>query len=227
MRHYNCNRLYLLLAAILATGISCTTGKPKVKRTIKSVLVIGNSIVLHGPAPQIGWNGNWGMAATVADSDFVHLLARAIHDRDSTVSVKPGLAVGFEGGYDKFSFSKFDTFKTPDMLIIRLSENVDDEKAKNGGFIKYYDSMLHYIDPQDKAVKVIVSGVWKRPVFNEQLEDYARKHDYVFVKNDDLLADSSNFAWGRFANEGVAAHPSDKGMRLIKERIWAQIKDYF
>lgn len=197
------------------------------KGKIKSVLILGNSIVKHGPAPQIGWNGNWGMAASTADSDFVHLLTGAIQKEDSSVTVNSGLVIGFEGGFEKYPFAKLDSFKTPDMLIIRLSENVEDDKAADGRFMRYYDSMIHYIDPRNRSVKVIVNGVWKKPVVNEQLKKYAAEHHYVFVKNDDLLADSTNFAWGKFSNDGVAAHPSDKGMRLIKERIWDQIKGFF
>ncbi len=138
-----------------------------------------------------------------------------------------GLVIGFEGGPDQYPFGKLDSFETPDMLIVRLSENVDDSKAWDGRFMKYYDSLIRYIDPTDKAIKVIVNGVWERPVVNQQLKDYAQAHNYVFVRNDDLLADSTNFAWGLFTNPGIEAHPSDKGMRLIKERIWEQIKGFF
>ena len=43
-----------------------------IKKDIK-VLVVGNSIVKHSPASYLGWYGDWGMAATSPDKDFLHV----------------------------------------------------------------------------------------------------------------------------------------------------------
>ena len=45
------------------------------------VLFVGNSITLHGPKADIDWHGNWGMAATSADKDYVHLVTKALAAR--------------------------------------------------------------------------------------------------------------------------------------------------
>jgi hypothetical protein len=217
--------VYLLM--ILTSSLYFSCGKhQKGKGEIKSVLILGNSIVEHGPAPQIGWNGNWGMAATTRDSDFVHLLISEIKAKDSTVRFAFANIGGFEFKPD-FDYSRLDSFATPDMLILRFSENVNDNTITPGELVKNYDKLIHYVDPENKAVKVIVTGIWHRPKTHAIQKEYASKHHYLFVRNDNLLADSSNTAKGLFVNKDVAAHPSDKGMRRIKERIWEQIKKYF
>jgi hypothetical protein len=225
IQNHSFKALYFLMVLISSMSFSCRQHQ-KGRGEIKSVLILGNSIVEHGPAPQIGWNGKWGMAATTRDSDFVHLLISEIKAKDSTVTFAFANIGGFEFKPD-FDYSRLDSFKAPDMLILRFSENVNDTTVTNDGLAKNYDKLIHYLDPEDKAVKVIVTGIWHRPKTHAIQEEYASKHHYLFVRNDDLLADSSNTAVGLFANKDVAAHPSDKGMRNIKERIWEQIKKYF
>lgn len=212
----------VVLAAALSV-ISCKEEKPK----IKSVLIFGNSIVDHGDAPTIGWHGRRGMASSVADSDFVHLLMAEIKKKDTSVRVRYGNVGNFELTYTEYNWARLDSFGRPDMLILRFGENVNDSTAGNGQLTARYDKLIERVDPDKKAVVVIVSSFWERPNTNRIMKTYATEHRYLYVHNDDLWADSTNAAFGLFKDPGVAMHPSDKGMRMIKERIWDQIKSYF
>jgi hypothetical protein len=194
---------------------------------IKTVLILGNSIVLHSPKPEIGWNGEWGMAASVRDSDFVHLLIRDIHKKDSTVVVNFRNIADFERNFENYQFSDLDSLINPDMLILKISENVDDEKAIDNDFFSYFDKLVKHITPENRSVRVIVDGFWKKDSVNRFIKEYAIKNKYLFVTTTDLSGDSTNTAAGKFLHKGVAAHPSDKGMRMIEQRIWDKIRDKF
>src|SRR4051812_32737787 len=72
------NRLFpLLLALVLASTGSGRAEEPKAGR----LLFVGNSITLHGPSQAVGWTGNWGMAASAAEKDYVHLVVHAVAKR--------------------------------------------------------------------------------------------------------------------------------------------------
>ena len=42
------------------------------------IVFIGNSITLHERLPEIGWLNVWGMTASAADRDYVHIVTRGI-----------------------------------------------------------------------------------------------------------------------------------------------------
>lgn len=200
--------------------------KPKIA-SIKTVLILGNSIVQHSPKPEIGWYGNWGMAASVKDSDFVHLLVHDFNLENPSIVVKFKNIADFEKDFDTYSFASLDSLRNPDMLILKISENVDEKKAVEDNFIFWYDRLIKYIAPEKTSLKVIVNGFWDKKIVNGMVEKYAFDNHYPFVTLSDLSKDSTNTAKGKFTNMGVAAHPSDKGMRMIELRIWTGIMTYF
>ena len=222
--------LYLLLLSCLfyacRNEIKNEVDQSRVGK-IKSVLILGNSIVQHGPRPEIGWNHNWGMAASAMDSDFVHRLISAIRHADATVKVRFTNIAGFETHYTSFDLAQLDSLKDPDLLIMRIGENVNGEMVRDSNFIYYYDSLINYLDPQHHAVRLIVDGFLQNPSVNKLVCQYAVDHKFPFISITDLSADSTNTAKGKFSNLGVALHPSDKGMRMIEERIWMYIRNYF
>ena len=167
------------------------------------------------------------MAASVKDSDFVHLLIRDIHRIAPSVKIKFKNIADFERNFDTYSLSELDSLRNPDILILKISENVKDTKAVEDNFIRYYDRLVKYIAPQKQSVKVIVNGFWDKKNVNTMIEEYAFKKKYPFVSITDLSKDSANMAIDKFQHKGVASHPSDKGMRMIEQRIWNVVKNCF
>ncbi len=92
------------------------------------ILFLGNSITLHGPAPAIGWSGNWGMAASAKEKDYVHLVLKAISQAagKDPESVVTNIA-GFERQSDTYNIDaelKNELAFKPDLVIVAIGENV-------------------------------------------------------------------------------------------------------
>lgn len=210
---------------------ACTTSKKSeesdlVKKTVK-VLILGNSILKHEPAPALGWYHNWGMAASAADSDFLHRLQVKILKQQPKAVIEHSNIADFERNYRNYDLGRLAAFKNADIIIMKIGENVKDAAAVDSNFIQYYDGLLDFLDRDKKAQRILVDGFWENRNVNRLIRDYAHENHLPLVSITALSADPANKATGMYENEGVAAHPSDKGMQLIAEKIWEAIKEYF
>jgi len=107
-----------------------TDDRAKVER----ILFLGNSITLHGPKPEIGWTGNWGMAASSLNSDYAHLLVAAINKKTgSKLTIDPvsagniiNIADIFERNYASYEPSRIrkQLDWKADAVILQFGENV-------------------------------------------------------------------------------------------------------
>lgn len=224
MVHMIKSRIILVAAVFTLSLISSATrqGDP-----IRTVVILGNSIVRHPPLPAIGWSNDWGMAASAADSDFVHRLIYSIHRSQPNVNVRYLNIAGWERDYRHYDIARLDSLRNPDLLILRLGENVEDQQANEIEFTAKYDQLINYLDKDQKAIKVITDSFWSNQYVNQWIKKYADKKQYDFVSLHDLSIDSTNMALSKFTNEGVGRHPSDKGMASISNRIWNRTKKYF
>ena len=186
----------------------------------KRILIVGNSITGHGPAPEIGWYGDWGMAASKADSDYVHLLSRDLKSRYSTSQVKILYGVPFEQNYKSYDFSQLSgsvLFK-PDLIIMRIGENINVADGKV--FKEKYDQLIKVLRSDTKAKVICTTSFW--PGQEAQVEDIkavAAANQYDLVEIGGFFYEKSYTAAGLFKDAGVANHPSDKGMRAIYQSI--------
>lgn len=216
---------FMMVASILS--ISCTKKlESQTNNTVKEILILGNSIVEHPAFPAIGWNHDWGMAASARDSDFVHRLEAMTHNIDPSIQVNWKSISAFERNYESFDFSELSDYRGSDMIILKISENVQYNPGMEKSFISSYDKLLNYLNPDGSSVVIVSEGFWPTPV-NEMIKEYALEQGLSFVPLSDLFTDDeSNSAKGMFQDEGVSNHPSDKGMRNIAARIWEVVKSY-
>ncbi len=225
--------VYLLLMLLFTTCTKKQVDERYIQEEkigkIKSVLILGNSIVQHDPRPEVGWKGNWGMAASASDSDFVHVLSRYILQKDSTVKIQYKNIAAFEVNFKNFDLRKLDSFraKMPDLILLRIAENVNPANVYDSNFVDYYDKLLNYVDAKGDAVKVVTDGFWPSSDLTNIITDYSRYKKCQFIHLTKLYYTDGNTAEGLFANADVSKHPGNKGMREIANTIWNYISVYF
>jgi hypothetical protein len=191
------------------------------------IVVLGNSITLHGPSDAVQWAGNWGMAASEEEKDYVHLLVNGLAQRTGK---KPALMVAniadFERNHATFdvdaNFKKFFEFK-PDIVVVAIGENVpalssEDAKAKyKAGFLK----LLEAIKKGGQPTILVRSCFWADPTKDEIMRQCCTAVGGVYVDVSSLGRDGSNSARDErsFPHAGVAGHPGDKGMKALADAL--------
>jgi len=191
------------------------------------ILFLGNSITLHGPAPAIGWQGNWGMAASSSDRDYVHLVVKAIsrtagRDPESLVAN----IASFERQHATYDIDreleKQLAFK-PDLVIVAIGENVPalaSEQATST-FRAGMTRLLKRFKENGNPTLVVRTCFWQDQAKDSILKQACEEVGGVLVDCRALGKDEANIARSerRFAHGGVAGHPGDKGMQAIADAI--------
>ena len=191
------------------------------------ILFLGNSITLHGPAPSIGWQGNWGMAASAKDKDYVHLVLKAMTE---TAGKEPESMVAniasFERQPDRYDINsdlKNELAFRPDIVVVAIGENVPalaTEPAKRT-FKASLTRLLKRLKENSSPVIIVRSCFWQDQEKDRILEEACSAAGGVFVDCRALGKDERNVARSerKFSHEGVAGHPGDRGMRAIADKI--------
>ncbi len=218
------SRQSLLLLIIFS---ACTkAAKEPAKISFHNVLILGNSITKHSKAPEIGWNGDWGMAASSREKDYVHLLQSNLQ-KLNTLSVVTAVNISaFERNFRDYDLSKFDTLKQlkPDLIILRIGENVEDSVAVKYNFESKYKDLVQYFKQGNNQVKILAVGsFWKKDTVEAAIKHAAQATGCSYLSLNYLTEDPSNMAFANFTDPGVGAHPGDKGMREVSRLIWDKI----
>lgn len=205
------------------------------------ILFLGNSITMHSPEADIGWTGNWGMAASSQKKDYVHLLANAIETRtgvslrvDSTstsiVNQDGSIISGcvndandiniyhpFEKGYATYTNAAFQPQIDwqPDVVVLQFGENVDAGTLDKTALANSLDTLLTGLKNSSDPNIFITSYIMGSNATVDAIKKAACAEDpsrRVFVDLSCVGQDLSNF--------GDYNHPNDQGMAVIADRLF-------
>ncbi len=189
------------------------------------LLILGNSLTRHAPAPQIGWFGDWGMAASTQERDFVHRLCAKLEEAGVTVDLRFGNVADFERNPAETDHAYFeDDFAfAPDVVVLRICENTPADKYAE--FASAYETLIRRFRTNSNCTVFAVGPFWENGTMETRLKEASDKGGAVWLSLSSLHGDPSCQAIGQFEHAGVASHPSDRGMEAIADIILSGIKE--
>ncbi len=185
------------------------------------LLFLGNSITRHGKAENLGWCGDWGMAASSKENDYVHKLISKFCQKGIKVSVCIANLSDWERTRNMdLLFTKYLSALrfNADYVIVRLGENACPDKYLSEFELCYGE--LTDLFSGNGAKIVLTDLFWEYEPFDNFVAELAKARGYAFAEIHDLGNDDEMKAIGKFSHNGVAVHPGDKGMAEIAERIF-------
>lgn len=197
-----------------------------------NALVIGNSLTLHPNNNQFWW-GEWGMSATTAEKDYVHVLTNKISKKTNiNTSIANFGDWELAKGDKSVTYPLIDHYLKPDldMVVIQLGENSGYSSSFASDFTKLMQHIYseapnaqiyllsNYNDAKkaDQAKKNIVKKYSRCHYIN--LEAIHRTKAYCSHMND--LVYGEDGMQHKVNNAAVASHPNDQGMKMIADAIY-------
>jgi len=215
------SRLWLgvVAASVIVGGHSCSAVDSPVP-PFANILFIGNSLTLHAPAPDIGWTGNWGMAASAESKDYAHVFAgRFAGARQTEVNLG-----AFETSYRTFDLASLDSLlgARPDLVIVELGDNV----ADGSDYQTYYRTLLDRIEVKTGA-RILCTSTWfRKRGIDASIHDACTSEGGRYVDLSAISINPANQAGSErdFGDAGVAGHPGDRGMSAVATVLYDALR---
>lgn len=198
---------------------------------ILRILIIGNSIAIHEPSPEVGWYDYWGMAASTESKDFSHILFNYFSSSTSQpIEMRIQSVVNFERNFTEYNFESIREYQDfdADLIILRIGDNVPFERTLNEDFDTYFGMLINFLDQSGNAYVVATSSWYQNYLVDEEMKFACLKEDCHYVDISKLILDPSNQAASErtFSNPAVGSHPGDKGMEGIADLIWLEVEQW-
>ena len=193
------------------------------------VLCLDNSITLHPRKDDIGWHSEHGMAASMPQKDYVHLLENRFKQHNASSSVMGINIAEWEINSKVALHSLFGKqCEGKDIIVLRLGENVRDII----GFQSALNKLVQYC--MTFTENIILTGcVWKNEAKEHTIITVAKKHQIKYVPLHwillcypdayahvgETISDTEGHTY-TLSNPFITSHPGDIGMQMIADAIY-------
>jgi hypothetical protein len=186
-----------------------------------SILVLGNSITKTVPDEEPEWHGDWGMAASKAENDYVHLLIKWTEEFIPYADFQTYSISWFERDYWNTDYTILNRYSDPcyDVIIMRISENIADEQVYERNFKYHYNKFITTISCMHTNI-ICTNSFWERTNSEQIIFNTAIENGYFYIDIGDIYRKKGNTAIDEFKNRDIGIHPSDAGMKEIAELIF-------
>jgi len=220
--------------AMAFVGAILAGSQPAQARDYHKLLVVGNSITYKAPDSAISWSGNWGMAASSQNNDYVHLLHAKLQASQPSIPIDLQVAqINDENtmtGYDHLLNTG------ADIIVFQLGDNYKGEITVDA-LQKPFENMIAAIKAGANAPDVYVLSIWNDVVPNRSnsIHQAALSQGATFVDITRYNTDPNNLvtsetycldAWRSGAGAAVGLNPGDRGMRKIADAIYTLVPVY-
>lgn len=217
------------------------------------ILVIGNSITQHSPAVNKGWLGNWGMAATAPEKDYVHQLLAKVQTVNENARMKWVNISEFEKYFyswenetpwDAFDIGKYQEYVNfdADIIVCTIGANIKNPANEGDpGFDTHeefemvdYQKIISHFNPGEDASVIVGLTPLMGGTIKDVIVQAARAMDWPVVDMTDLTDNQYKaFPYEQQLKDafgvdeiisGVLNHPGDKGMQVMAERLWETLR---
>ena len=202
-------------------------------------VVLGNSVTCSVAEGTIWW-GNWGMAATSKDKDYVHLISSWLKEEmERPVTTMVLDLKKWEVSQNRYEIlEKYEGYfgEHTDLVTIQTGENITDFKDT---LDSDYQNLVAMIRKKAPNAQILMLGevLWPSEDIEAAKKKACEANGITFVGMEAFLKDyqevyrssigaqvtGADGKMHKINDEAVAAHPNDKGMACISEQVIKQI----
>jgi hypothetical protein len=204
----------------------------------EKILFLGNSITLHPPLVERKWTGNWGMAASALEKDYVHVLTKQIDehtggtlklrlvdptkkDADGVVTLGDANVVNIADILER-KYASYDPARLrsqialrPDVVVLQFGENVRTDSFDAAALTKCLKKLVGDLKESSNPTIFVTSQIYGP---NEAL-DRVKQQVVAEDPGHRVFVDLSGFRKDP-SNNGFLDHPNDQGMKFIADTLF-------